>query len=623
MTRPSLTEYSYRPEIDGLRAISVLSVFFFHAGLPGFSGGYLGVDVFFVISGYLITGISLKEQALGRFTVGHFYEKRFRRLMPALAFVLFLSFLASFFFLLPYEFKYFSQSLVSTVGFASNVFSYFKQGYFDASNEIKPLLHTWSLSLEEQFYFLFPWLIYLFRKPGRLLSILSGFFGLSLILTIAKCAPGSAFNFFLLPMRAWELLSGSLLAYFEIREKPIPILNAIPNGLAMLLLGGSIYFFNSNTPHPGPLTLIPVLSAVTLLQFRRKGDIIHRLLSSEPWVMLGLFSYSFYLFHQPVLVLMRTYLGRELIPIDQFGALLVSLLLGYSCWRWVEKPFRRITIRENPNHFLLTLGLLVALGAAGVYGHLRHGLPERTLFYRPSGFFNVFSSTDHQKVIAKKCGDPSRVCQIHSLGDSHFSRSGLLLIGDSHAQDYLEPFLKFAQDSQRNAWWLSVGGCSFVARDVASDCKAAKESLVSFLPDHPSLQIIWVENLENHTRGDRDAQKRFGDFVLSLGQNSMKLTFFKPRNQFETPVFLWGTSPRIDLRGDFPIRSSDKTWERIYSKIKSDQLFDERSELCKISSSNRCSPLEAETLLPLYRDDNHLTPYGANLIFERFLKTVR
>jgi peptidoglycan/LPS O-acetylase OafA/YrhL len=302
----------YRPELDGLRAISVIAVLLFHAGFKFFSGGFIGVDVFFVISGYLITYISLEEHRRGNFSIQHFYEKRIRRLFPALICVLLATVFFAYRLLLPYELKYYFQSLVSTVLFSSNIFFYMKSGYFDASNDIKPLLHNWSLSVEEQFYFVFPLLILFFARKKYLLKILIALLFLSLGVVFIKDNAGSSASFYLLHARAWELLAGSVLAFVHFKEYKLGFLDEMPALPALVAILFSFHYFDEKTLHPGPWTLLPVLSTLVIINSRNVDSSVNRLLSYRLFVKIGLISYSLYLVHQPVFVFERLFLGRVL-----------------------------------------------------------------------------------------------------------------------------------------------------------------------------------------------------------------------------------------------------------------------------------------------------------------------
>ena len=308
---------TYRPEIDGLRALAVLSVIFYHSNISlfdrhPFKGGYLGVDIFFVISGYLITLLILKELYLtGNFSFKYFYERRIRRIIPTLLIVILISVPFSFIFLLPGDLINYAESIIASLGFVSNFYFYFSGQEYDTIDALlKPFLHTWSLSVEEQFYILFPILLFfLFKKfKSYLLTILLITFLFSLQIADWGTSNFPSLNFYILPTRVWELIAGSLLAYYELQlghRNKIKSLNLIFPSIGMFLIANSIIFFNHDTPYPSFYSLIPVLGTCMLIWFSSKDELITKILSSKLFVGFGLISYSLYLWHYPIFAFAR------------------------------------------------------------------------------------------------------------------------------------------------------------------------------------------------------------------------------------------------------------------------------------------------------------------------------
>ena len=310
---------NYRPEIDGLRAISVFAVIFYHANFSLFehnifTGGFVGVDIFFVISGYLITSLILKEiYQTNNFSFKYFYERRVRRILPILLFVMIISLIAGYLFLLPNPYSDLAKSIISSLFFSSNFYFFLTSGrYGEESELLKPLIHTWSLSIEEQFYIFFPIfliiLIKLFEK--NLLKVLFFFFLLSLLLSYVLSQIHFLANFYLLPSRIFELLSGSLLACFELNHrrshKSYSILNKICPTLGLILIFYTfIYFKLDKIYHPGIITLVPLIGASLIISFSKKGELITELLSNRIFVFFGLISYSLYLWHYPIFAFLR------------------------------------------------------------------------------------------------------------------------------------------------------------------------------------------------------------------------------------------------------------------------------------------------------------------------------
>lgn len=310
----------YRREIDGLRAVAVVPVVLFHAGFGLFSGGYVGVDVFFVISGYLITTILLSELHDGRFSIVKFYERRARRLLPALFLVMACCLPFAWLWLLPEDMVDFGQSLMAVVGFVSNVLFWREEtGYFNTAAELKPLLHTWSLAVEEQFYLLFPLALMLLWKLPR-----TGLFVLLALVSVISLgiAEWGAHNqpaaaWFLLPTRAWELGIGALAA-IHLRNKPLDPqasggFNQLMSLAGISLIAWAIFFFDDNTPFPGVWGLLPVVGTALVILFATPATLGGRLLGTRALVGTGLISYSAYLWHQPLLAFARQ---RNIVELD-------------------------------------------------------------------------------------------------------------------------------------------------------------------------------------------------------------------------------------------------------------------------------------------------------------------
>lgn len=373
----------YRPEVDGLRALAVVPVILFHAGLPGFGGGFVGVDVFFVISGFLITSIIAAELDTGRFSVAGFYERRARRILPALFVVLAACLPFAWAWMLPRDLGGFADSLAATAGFASNVLFWRSADYFDSAAELKPLLHTWSLAVEEQYYLLFPpLLVLLWRLPRRTRLVLLAAVGvasLALAQWASHAAPAAAF--YLLPTRGWELLVGSLLALagpaLTAPVRGSGLLAETGGALGLALLAFAVLAFDRQTPFPGAWALVPTLGAALLIVCATPRTVAGRLLGSRPLVGVGLLSYSAYLWHQPMLALTR---HRSLQPPGHVllaVVALASLALAYASWRWVERPFRRPGRFDRREVFMLAAAGSVAFLAAGLAGHRAQGFPGR------------------------------------------------------------------------------------------------------------------------------------------------------------------------------------------------------------------------------------------------------
>lgn len=371
----------YRPEIDGLRTIAVVPVILFHAGFEAFSGGFVGVDIFFVISGYLITTILINEHDDGRFSLIKFYERRARRILPALFFVILCCLPFAWLWLLPDDFVDFGKSLIATALFGSNIYFWADSGYFSTANELKPLLHTWSLAVEEQFYIFFPLALMLFWRFGWrfLIGLLILVFVVSLSVSHWAAFHKPDANFYLLPTRAWELLIGSFCAFW-LQKRSLPTASPVTHlfGLTGLgLIAYAILFFDGTTPFPSLYALAPTAGTALIILFAGKGTLTGAILSLKPMVGIGLVSYSAYLWHQPIFAFAR---HRSLLEPSQelmLGLSVLSLILAFLSWKFVEAPFRDKKAVSRSKIFRYS-GAGIALSAMlGTYWTTTAGLPFR------------------------------------------------------------------------------------------------------------------------------------------------------------------------------------------------------------------------------------------------------
>lgn len=336
----------YRPEIDGLRAVAVLAVIIYHAGFIFhgnniLGGGFIGVDVFFVISGYLITSIILKEASQGTFRLRNFYIRRVRRILPILFTVMLASLPFAWLYMMPNEVKEYAGSVLSSLSFVSNIYFWQQDSYWAVESKLKPFLHTWSLSVEEQFYIFYPVIILILLKyvPKHVNVVLIAGFFLSLILAHVGSIHFSTASFYLLPMRGWELLAGGILAKLELdrgRENA-PLLDLIMPKIAMALILGSFFLFDNETRHPSLLTLFPVVGSMLLIRFCNQGEFVTKLLSSGALVAIGLLSYGLYIWHYPVFAFAQIQNPTPSLY-DKTAWIIVSFLLTTLTYFLIEKP---------------------------------------------------------------------------------------------------------------------------------------------------------------------------------------------------------------------------------------------------------------------------------------------
>jgi peptidoglycan/LPS O-acetylase OafA/YrhL len=451
----------YRPDIDGLRALAVTSVLLFHCGVPGFPGGYVGVDVFFVISGFLIAGQLAHDVAVERLSILGFYDRRIRRVLPALFVTLILTAVAATALLLPSYLQATSRALVAAAASVSNIYFWQTANYFEPDSAFQPLLHTWSLSVEEQFYLFIPVLMLCGARLLRQRWIF--FFGpiclLSFALSVAATNTAPTANFYLLPTRAWEFAVGCLTATTRLPTVRRRLITEAGSAVALAMLLAPVFLFDDTTPFPGLNAAWPCLGTALLIHLGRvPGATVTRLLSTQPFVAVGLISYSLYLVHWPIISLMR-YTG--VAPLDERGIVIAitgSVVLATLSWRFVEQPFRR------PNSLLtrrrvLTGGVasILAVSAIGWVGIIGQGFPSR---------FPGFAETiipGHEQWKPGRCfltGDPDY--RRWSLTDCTRIATGpekVLLWGDSFASQYVPGILANAAALHATVIQYTAAGC--------------------------------------------------------------------------------------------------------------------------------------------------------------------
>ncbi|HBE92443.1 MAG TPA: hypothetical protein DDW55_07915 [Gammaproteobacteria bacterium] len=450
---------SYRRYIDGLRALAVVPVVLHHGDLNLFSGGFVGVDVFFVISGFLIASIIRKDIRLGVFTVSGFYERRCRRILPALITVILASFVVGYFVMLPGQYADFGSSTLATLLFVSNFFFWQQTGYFAPVADWLPLLHTWSLAVEEQYYIIFPVFMLLARRWLAIwqMAAIGAVFLVSLLLSVyaAHNAPSAAF--YLTPFRVWELLLGVLIAYMkfpELRNRWTREL-VLLTGLLMLVV--PIVTYDTGTIFPGFAALVPCLGAAVIIAMGNTGPSITRyILENRVLVFIGLISYSLYLWHWPIFVFLRlwfaqTHLAGELVT----TGIVLSFGVATLSWMFIEKPFRRKRAFTKLKIFQYSaISVFASASIAGAI-YITGGLPDRIT---PEALAIVASSNDidpYRDKCAGRIQSPS--C---TFGDDAPNPITFVLWGDSHAGAF-RPALETAMSgSGRKGRLIWRGGCA-------------------------------------------------------------------------------------------------------------------------------------------------------------------
>ena len=486
---------AYRPEIDGLRAIAVGAVILYHAkitisGHQPFQGGFIGVDIFFVISGYLITSIILKELVTtGSFSFKHFYERRIRRILPVLLFVILVSLLFSWIYLLPNDLVEFSKSILYTLGFSSNFYFHYSDLEYAIVSLQYPFLHTWSLSVEEQYYILFPIVLLITFKYFRkyLIHILILGFITSLVLAEWTSRNHSSASFYFLHTRMWELLAGSILAYFEItkgHKSQRRILNLILPFIGLILICHSILFFNDNILHPSLYTLSPIIGVCLIIWFSDKDEIITKILSTKLFVGVGLISYSLYLWHYPIFVFI---LKLNLIEVNIVKKLSIGLFLIFISilsYYFIEKPFRKKKIKFKKILLILIINLILIITFCVYLINLKF----------------------HPFLIKYK--DEHKNFELNYNYNNFSNKKNIFIVGNSYADDLLNVFYYNEKLSDNYYFYTAVAdevGANYQIKCLINFLEIKKliceNNLFSFLQTQydKSNYIIFSEKFDKHS----------------------------------------------------------------------------------------------------------------------------
>ncbi|HSG91645.1 MAG TPA: acyltransferase family protein [Pseudomonadales bacterium] len=439
------TAITYRRDIDGLRAVAVLPVLGFHAGIAGFPGGFVGVDVFFVISGFLITRVIAAEQARGAFTLRGFYERRARRILPALFAVLLVTFVASLWLLSPDRLVSLGHDTLAVLGFVSNMRFWWGVGYFASAASYEPLIHTWSLAVEEQFYLLYPLLLMLLpvvRRRVWLLWIVAALALASLAVGewVAQRDPSAVF--YLAPLRAWELGLGALVALRPRGTGESPFMAEVAVALGLVMIAGSVVLYTDATPFPGLFALPPTLGAALVLDQGAGARRAAEVLRSRCLVGVGLISYSLYLCHQPVLALYRFHSGAGPGAWETAVLLAVSVLLAVLSWRFIEQPCRSRARVPARAFWIATLATAALLAGSAVAVVLGAGYPSR---FDGHAVFLVDRDALRRETwveVTRQAAAPSPSARTAIVGDSlGVDAYNALVLGECATPDSIRPLI--------------------------------------------------------------------------------------------------------------------------------------------------------------------------------------
>lgn len=541
---------AYRPEIDGLRAVAVLPVVIFHAFPGRLPGGFVGVDVFFVISGYLITKIIYKEVRAGRFSIIRFYSRRARRIFPALILVILGCLLAGWYLLLPTEFRSLGKHTFFGSFFSQNINLLLEAGYFDSSSKEKVHLHLWSLAVEEQFYLIWPVAILLLFSVSRTLGGIIAIATLSLAASVIASYDKPVFAFYLPFTRFWELGLGGLAAYFEVEGRLKTASSTALPAAGILLIVLSFFFINENQRFPGWIAAFPVIGTLLVIVGSSESWISRHLLSNKIAVFIGLISYPLYLWHWPVLVFLFIYAGGWAPREYRLAAVVVSFILATVTYLYVERPLR--LSRQKLTPAALTL-VLFATGFFGVAVFATDGFSARTRFeqYDDAALKQVGVWNYWQNSICE-----ARYPFEHKEGRWWFciqnkdERPTLLLLGNSHVNDLYPGLVK--SDAFRHHTVLSIGTCSPEADPVLvtdgdknNPCFGERrfqqyefinQVISKERPDFVIMMSKWPSNSRLAPGAQDDFVRRIGKRISQLEELGSKVILVLPRPKLHNNI---------------------------------------------------------------------------------------
>ncbi len=656
---------SYRPEIDGLRAVAVGVVILYHSkislfGHRYFEGGFIGVDIFFVISGYLISSIIFKELITKRsLNLKYFYERRVRRILPVLLIIMLVSFLFSWFFLLPSSFVDFSKSILYTLGFSSNFFFHYSgQDYYSPSGLFKPFLHTWSLSVEEQFYIIFPFTLFIifkyFRKYLLLILIIGSLISLSLAEWTSRNSPSLSFYF--LHTRLWELLIGSILAYYEIirgHRSNYKFLNLILPLVGLLLICHSVFFFNDQILHPSIFTLSPIIGVCLIIWFSNKDEFITKILSSKLFVGVGLISYSLYLWHYPIFAFMRiTELSHD-NKTAQFFSIAILFILSISSYILIEKPFRNKKYQFKKLLIILS-GFIAILISISFYVIHKDGIKSRI----PKVFLNRLIKAVEEGDLSQK----ENTQKVVLIGDSHSASLEYNLNEEIKKNDLslyrFKTFMYLKNFNRVNRITNDFGSTS--TDNEIDNFLTGNSELIVILHFRWSLKILethydneegykeksnliykyYLEPNNIKTTSQQQRQKYLRNeiisrikYIINKGHKliivypvpemafnvprTLNSKFIKSRfnfSQFSTPI----------LSGSYEVfKKRQKAVFEILDNVQSPNIFRvyPHKFFCDTVVKNRCIANDEENIF--YHDDDHLSLKGSKYVVDEIIKKIK
>lgn len=641
---------NYRSDIDGLRTIAVALVILNHAGFSFFSGGFVGVDVFFVISGFLITAIIFPKITEKKFSVLDFLSRRIKRLMPVLLFVVLVTAICATFIMLPEDLMRFYKSIVWVVLYGANFFFWIEHGgYFDGGSQEAPLLHTWSLAVEEQYYLLWPLMLLIAIKFFG--SKITGYLAVAILLIATifsqwgtEVTLGAAY--YLLPTRFFELLLGSCLAiYWNKLPKPSVLMSHLLSVIGLTLIIASALILTKYSLFPGFNALYPTIGAALLIY--STNGVINNILSYKPIVYTGNISYSLYLWHWPLFVFFR-YTSVELTLAVQLLAITLTYLLSILSYTYIEKPLRYMKVysfrKVSINMYLIPSFLLIVLALAGIYlkGYPNRFSPEVNIMEQAINSFASKSRKGCHDAFRNSINLPQEHCK---FGEINKPKGSFFIFGDSHANHLVPFFDKLAKKSALVGQDYTLDRCLPVQGlnwgsnlYMATKCRERNDQAIEHIKNEKFNYVIlaasWPYQTTKRIFSDGEVTdiaeiKKIFKNKLSDTINSIVSSGAIPIIVEDTPT-LNGKSPKCPIKYqvfneqlDCGIKYIENAMlKEIFSELKvnnpsilviNPRLLYCNGENCKMTLNG----------LPLYRDDDHLNEIGAKLLATEYLKVFK
>lgn len=657
---PEATKHSYRPDIDGLRAVAVLAVVAFHFFPEWVRGGFIGVDIFFVISGFLISSIIYRELEHHTFSFIDFYSRRVRRIFPALILVLLSCLVLGWYILLADEYKQLGQHVFAGSGFASNLMLWSESGYFDNASETKPLLHLWSLGIEEQFYLIWPLLLWvLYKKKNNFFLIIILIALASFVANIYLVGKNPVADFYSPVTRFWELMIGSIVAYIFFykpkylmrREKWISVdmglLHEVFSCFGLALLAGALFLLSKESAFPGWWALLPALGAAFILLGGRATWVNSRIFSNPFLVWVGLISFPLYLWHWALLSMARIVEGEVPTVSWRLAIAALSIALAWLTFQLIEKPLRFGGYAKVKTIALIVL--MVIIGSLGYYVFARDGVGRRLAL--PDSTQKLLIRAPEPENDNQRCKNRfPELAKFHYCGITNNSAPTVALIGDSHAYHYYDSFSRVLESN--SLIHVKQSSCLPFSSDLQlsqEDCADRVHVVTQFLKENKDIKTIYLSGywsyLSSSGYGSQGDNWQLPEIatntdIISFSENGDKfLTNIESENRniiimLDTPSLNFNVKSCLNLR---PFTLTDRSIKNCLIKksnyekqnlIANDALnnLKKHHKNLEIYSPEElfcndlyCKPFYGD--LPLYIDGHHLNKYGSTKVVRDFLLT--